>query len=152
MKVDETSYLEDLIARVKALTPETERRWGTLSAGEMLCHVADVNETFLRGKSGPKPGSRVQRRRILKWLAFNAPLSWSRGWKTDPGVDPKKDGTSPGDFAADQERLVATLRAVSRATLDDFGPNHYLFGPMTARDWHMTAYRHCDYHLHQFGM
>ena len=61
MAYDEKSFLEDLIARVRALTPETPRRWGTLEPGEMLCHVTDVNYSYMGGGAAPEPGANVLR-------------------------------------------------------------------------------------------
>ncbi|MEM7582266.1 MAG: DinB family protein [Acidobacteriota bacterium] len=152
MTFDLSATVDRLIASINALTPETRRRWGTLEPGEMLCHIVDVNDVFLNGGGGPEPGAKVRRRPIMKWLAFHSPHSWSRGWKTDTEVDPKKEGTKPQEFETDRERAIASVRAIASAPADAFAPNHYLFGPLTADEWRRVALRHTEYHLCQFGV
>ena len=34
----------------------------------------------------------------------------------------------------------------------ELSKTHFLFGPMSARDWHRWAYRHVSHHLKQFGL
>ena len=35
---------------------------------------------------------------------------------------------------------------------NDLDAGHFMFGPMSARDWHRWAYRHVTYHLRQFDL
>ncbi len=56
------------------------------------------------------------------------------------------------DVEADRERAVAAPRAVAAAPPERLLPTHPAFGPMSARDWYRSAYRHADHHLRQFGV
>lgn len=153
MTIADPSKLESLIARLKTLRPDAERRWGTLDAGEMLCHLADGSDVVLMRRDASEPESEIRPRPFLKWLALYAPfVPWAKGAETDAKVDPRRDGTRPGDFEADRRRVLEGLLAVASASDGELNPVHGLFGPMSRRDWHRSAYRHVDHHLRQFGV
>ncbi|MHC4091121.1 MAG: DinB family protein [Planctomycetota bacterium] len=146
--VTDPAVLTQLVGRLNALRPDTQRRWGTLTAGEMLCHLGDAAASVLNqasSEAGP-------RRPLLKWIALSSPLSWPRGLPTPPDVDPRGDGTKPGDFEADRQRAIEGLRTFAAAPASALTSSHGAFGPMTARDWQRWAYRHTDHHLRQFGL
>ena len=145
--VSDPGTLESLAARLGRLRPETQRRWGTMTAGEMLCHLGDANTGVLDRREG----SRKRRPRpIVKWLALVSPLHWPHGLVTPKVVDPKAGGTRPDVFDADRARAIDTLRTISTATA--MSPTHSVFGPMTVRDWQRWAWKHTDHHLRQFGL
>jgi hypothetical protein len=88
----------------------------------------------------------------MKWIGLYAPLPWPHGIRTPPQVDPRLDGTRPGDFEQDRSRAIEGLRRLAAAPATAFAPTHSIFGAMTARDWMRWAYRHTNYHLRQFGL
>jgi len=141
-----------LIARLSALTPDSARRWGRLTAHEMLCHLGDAFEMVLLIR--PRPNTvRTRHRPIFKGIWLWSAVRFPHGVKTNPSHDPKVDGTRPGVFEADRERLIARLEAIGTATDQDaLEPLHGLFGTMTLRDWQRWAYKHVDHHLRQFGL
>jgi hypothetical protein len=47
--VADPRVVDGLARRLERLTPATPRRWGTLSAHEMLCHLADASASVLAG-------------------------------------------------------------------------------------------------------
>lgn len=146
--VADAAALEELVGRLAALRPDTPSRWGVLTAGEMLCHLADATESVITPPSSAAgPG-----RPFIKWIALSTPLSWPRGLPTPPDVDPRAEGSRPGDFDADRQRVIDALRAFAGAPAGALASSHSAFGPMTARDWHRWAYRHTDHHLRQFGL
>lgn len=146
--VSQPAVLAALIERLTALRPDADRRWGTLTAGEMLCHLGDASASVLSRRGGPAP----PHRRVRKWLALYAPLRWPHTIRTPRGVDPRVDGTRPGEFESDRTRAIAGLRAVAAAAPDSLPLGHGFFGRMTAADWRRWAYRHTDHHLRQFGL
>ncbi len=146
--VTEPYALEQLVSRLGALRPDSPRRWGTLTPGEMLCHLGDAAAGVLN-----RPQTRPGRRRpLIKWLGLYSWIPWPHGVNAPRDVDPRADGTRPGDFEQDRRRAIETLRALAAAPAASFAANHSIFGRMTARDWHRWAYRHTDYHLKQFGL
>lgn len=45
--VGDPNALAQLVDRLDALRPDTPPRWGTLTPGEMLCHLADATTSVL---------------------------------------------------------------------------------------------------------
>jgi hypothetical protein len=119
-----------------------------MSTGEMLCHVADAFEVAL----GDRPPSAVKAPGpawLIKALALWLPLPWMKNVPTGRNVNPRRDGTRPGDFAADRARAVRLLHRLAAEART--GP-HPFFGTMTPRDWLRWGYLHTDHHLRQFGL
>jgi hypothetical protein len=73
------AILEEMVARLGGLRPDTQRKWGTLTAGEMVCHIADCSASIL-GRSDSN--RRAKHRPILKWLALYTAIPWTRGRRT----------------------------------------------------------------------
>jgi hypothetical protein len=85
-------------------------------------------------------------------MLLYAPVPWPKGAQTRPGVNPRIDGTRPGDFEEDRERAIASLKGLAIAAPPTLSQRHFMFGPMSAWDWYRWAYRHVTYHLRQFGL
>jgi hypothetical protein len=141
--------LGGLIERLERLRPDTPRQWGTMTAGEMVCHIADCSAGILGRSGSNRP---AKHRPILKWLALYTAVPWPRGRQTPASVDPRRGGTRPGDFETDRGRAVEGLRTFAAAPDTAFPGSHTVFGAMTPRDWRHWACRHTDYHLKQFGL
>ena len=150
--VADEQTLTSLVERLQHLRPDTTRRWGALTAGEMLCHLGDAQESVLGVRIPPGPAASGVPRPVIKWLVLYSPMPWPKGAKTRPGVNPKIDGTRPGDFERDRTRAIASLKGLAAAPPPALAKHHFLFGPMSARDWHRWAYRHVSHHLRQFGL
>jgi hypothetical protein len=142
---------QSIVERLAALTPAAERRWGTLTAHEMLCHLGDACEMVLRVRPRIKPVP-LRRRPLLKWLALRMPNRWPRGVHTNPEQDPRLGGTRPSDFEFDRQRVLTALHRLARAEAATLEPAHGMLGIMSPRDWQRWAYKHTDYHLRQFGL
>jgi hypothetical protein len=142
--------LQSLIDRLLALADESQRRWGTLTAHEMLCHLGDAAEMVLRirPRTAPIP---ARFRPAMKYLWLWAAIPWPHGVRTNPMHDPKARGTKPSIFEKDRERAIAGIRGIASAKPGELEPAHGLFGKMSVRDWQRWAYRHTDHHLRQFG-
>jgi hypothetical protein len=142
--------VDDLIDRLRRLTPETSRRWGTMTAHEMLCHLADSFRGVMGERSISTLPASALRRNVTRLIALHAPLRWPRGIPTRPEVDPKREGTRPTAFDADRDDVISLLRrfAAPAARCDE----HPVFGAMSRSDWLIWGYRHLDHHLRQFGV
>ena len=144
-----------LLRRLRRLRPDTPRRWGRMTAPQMVCHLTDAFRNVLGERPvASRPGRpTLVGRTVLKWVALYAPVPWPRGVKTRPEADQELGGTPPGrDFDAD----VAALEAAAARFLaaGERGPRkpHYLFGPLSETQWCRWAYLHMDHHLRQFGL
>ncbi|MBA2706152.1 MAG: DUF1569 domain-containing protein [Blastocatellia bacterium] len=142
---------QELGNRLLVLGPDSPRRWGKMSAHQMICHLTD---SFKAG-TGDKvvsPTGNVFHRSVLKWLALYLPVPWPHGVPTRPEMNQDIGGTKPVEFEKDRAELIELIERFSRAQRDfDWHP-HPLFGLMPDRDWFRWGYLHVDHHLRQFGV
>ncbi len=133
--------------RVKRLTPDAERRWGTMSAPKMICHVGDQLRMAL-GDLPSSSGSGPMSLPGVKHFAIYF-LPWPKGKiKTAPVMLT----TDPDDFEADCNDLLALIdRFAERGPNAPWAP-HPLFGTLSGKSWGALAARHIDYHFQQFGV
>ena len=140
----------EILRRVRALRPDSVRRWGRMSVHQMVCHLSDGFRMGI-GEKGVSDASGPLRRTMLKWIVLYVPLSWPAGILTRPEIDQGVGGTRPVDFAADIAQLEALLDLVTAQQGElDWRP-HPLFGPMSKAAWLRWGYLHIDHHLRQFG-
>lgn len=135
--------------RILALTPEDQRRWGSMTVHQMICHLAEAYRCALGEKTAAMAGTRIPRP-LLKFAALRIPRQWPRGFPAPPEIDQSKRGTPPDEFHQDHAALLAAVRDFGTG-LSDPTPAHPYFGRMTVRDWQRWGYLHADHHLRQFG-
>lgn len=142
---------EEIIRRLKSVEPTSERRWGRMTAHQMICHLADGIRLSLDDRPIPFSGNWASTH-VVKYVALYLPLPWPKGVKGPPEFDQEIGGTRPIAFAADRDELLALIdRLRSHSTASAPG-QHPMFGPMSWKEWMILAYRHCDHHLRQFGV
>jgi uncharacterized protein DUF1569 len=140
----------EILERLRQVRPEGRRRWGRMSAHQMVCHVADA----LRMAIGQKPASvhaGLLRRTVLKWIVLYAPIAWPAGISTCPEIDQELGGTRPAEFAADMAQVETLLELVTAENRTLERQSHPVFGRMSDADWLRWGYLHVDHHLRQFG-
>jgi hypothetical protein len=140
----------EVLDRLREVRPESERRWGRMTAHQMVCHLCDG----FRMGMGEKPVSDATgplQRTIVKWVALHAPVRWPAGILTRPEIDQECGGTRPADFAADVAQLEALVDLVTAPSKRFDWPRHPIFGRMSEADWLRWGYLHMDHHLRQFG-
>ncbi len=142
--------LRSALGRLRRITPESERRWGTMTPNEMLCHLADSLRVVL-GERSQDVRITLFSRTAMKWIALRVPLPWPKGIRTGRTVDPRRDGTRPAEFAHDRAAIEElTGRFVEKSATMPLP--HPLFGELTQAEWLRWAYLHADHHLRQFGI
>ena len=140
----------EILHRLRAVRPESVRRWGRMSAHQMVCHLSDAIRMAMAQKSVSHATSPLQRT-IVKWIALYLPLPWPAGILTRPEIDQELGGTKPVDFAADMAELEALLELITAQTRSFDGHLHPIFGRMSDVAWLRWGYLHMDHHLRQFG-
>jgi hypothetical protein len=144
--VRDRSEVLDRLAKVRSDAP---RRWGTMSAHQMICHLCDSLRSAL-GEKYISPSNSLFMRTILKPLALWVPVPWPHGFKTRPEMDQQQGGTPPVNFTSDLEELrILFERFCTRQ--GEFAP-HAMFGRMSRAERMRHAYLHFDHHLRQFGI
>jgi hypothetical protein len=135
-----------MLARLRSLRPQAPRRWGRMSASQMVAHLTDQMHHALGDcPVAARPG-------VLRWGAVRYAsiylLPWPKGRVRGPREAFVTQPVSWADDVAALERLVE--RFAQRAS-DPRWPDHALFGRMSRRDWGVFVHKHFDHHLRQFG-
>jgi hypothetical protein len=142
---------EQLHTRLLKVAPDSTRRWGKMSAHQMICHLTDSFKAGTGDKEVSSTGN-VFHRSVVKWLALYVPAPWPHGVPTRPEMNQEMGGTKPVEFQKDRAELLELIERFSGADKDfDWHP-HPLFGLMADRDWFRWGYLHVDHHLRQFGV
>ena len=141
----------EVLRRLRALRQDSVRRWGRMSAHQMVCHLSD-GYRLLIGERTTQLAATPLPRLMMRWIALYAPIRWPAGILTTPELDQDAGGTRPADFDADVAELEKLLREVATDRRDRFGHLHPIFGRMSESAWLRWAYLHADHHLRQFGV
>jgi hypothetical protein len=136
---------ERMLARIDAVQPAAQPRWGRMSADEMLAHLVQSMKMSL-GEIPTKSKKLPLRYFPLKQLVVYL-LPFPKGAPTAREL-------LAGD-ASSTERSKEELRRLFDAFAKRRGqrvwPEHPAFGTLTERAWGVLTYRHFDHHLRQFG-
>jgi hypothetical protein len=142
----------EVLRRLGALRCDSERRWGRMSAHQMVCHLSD-GYRILAGERTTDLAATPLPRPMMKWIALYAPLRWPRGIPTTADLDQGIGGTRPVDFDADAAELAKLVEDITNMPRGRFaGRLHPIFGRMSDSAWLRWAYLHADHHLRQFGL
>ena len=137
-----------LAARLLALTPDAPRRWGTMSAQQMLVHCADQ----LRISRGEKAVTSVRLpgfvKPLAKWLIVTRHQEFKPGMRTLKEMDANAGLSALTTFEGDRAALLELLAPVNN--LGD-GVEHPLFGHLSRQEFGEVTWKHLDHHLRQFG-
>lgn len=135
---------EQVIARLRRVTPDRVPLWGELTARRMLCHVTDQ----LRIATGVIIGRHrdsLMRRTLMKWIVVHSSM------QAPPGkvkTVPEMLSTVPTTWDAD---MATCIRLINEVGLGKANGRHPAFGPLTGSEWGRIAWKHFDHHLRQFG-
>lgn len=139
----------ELRHRLKSVREDSGRRWGSMTAHQMVCHLGDAFLMML-GERRASDATGPLQRTLIKWIALYGPLHWPAGIPTRPEVDQMIGGTKPEAFITDVARVEALMDRAASAVNCAARP-HPIFGRMSERAWMRWAYLHTDHHLRQFG-
>lgn len=140
----ERARLYDRLAR---LTPDTPRRWGRMTAPQMLCHLTDAIESS-RGPSPAHPATGALTWTPLKQLVIYV-MPWPRGKLESP---PDLLVSRPTTWDADVARFRQALDTMAARGPGGAWPASDVFGPLTGRDWGALLRTHINHHFTQFGV
>ena len=142
---------QEIIDRSQKIQPSSPRRWGKMTAHQMLCHLCDS----FRGPMGTRhlsTGKMLGPQRVVKWIALNSPFPWPHGIKTRPEADQMIGGTPPVHFDTDRAEFLALLDRFCQSPEVCEGRPHPTLGLMSREEWLRWGYLHVDHHLRQFGV
>ncbi|NUM55007.1 MAG: DUF1569 domain-containing protein [Candidatus Hydrogenedentes bacterium] len=136
----------NLLRRIRNLTPDAPRAWGRMTAPEMIAHLTDQMHHTL-GDATAAPIRDFRRWPGIKYLAIHV-VPWPKGRVIGP---PEAFVTKPADWHNDVEMLIALVERFGALDPNGKWADHAIFGAMTGRDWGVFCHKHFDHHLRQFG-
>ncbi|MEP6618606.1 MAG: DUF1569 domain-containing protein [bacterium] len=144
----DTGAVDEIRSRLDRLSPDSERKWGTMSVAQVLAHCSAGFELA----SGARRPPQLLLGRILGWLIKPMALGNDEPMR-------RNSPTIPG-LVMQGEKNFGTERRALRAAIDRFhasGPAgctthpHSFFGKLTPNEWAILMYKHLDHHFKQFG-
>ncbi len=141
----------EILVRLKKLTPESQRLWGSMSVNQVLTHCADqlricIGEIPIR----PRGGKFTQA--ILRWIGLNVPMKMPKNLKTIAELDPnKKYMTKPIEFVKDHSTLIGLYEKLLNSSENQHF-EHPVFGVLSKNQAIKLTNIHLDHHLRQFGV
>jgi hypothetical protein len=136
---------QELLDRLERLKPAATPLWGTMTAPQMLAHLADWM-LMAKGEIKVALQTRPQRYPPLKQLLIYW-LPFPKGIATSPELI----GRQPLEWDIEREAVRQHVRSFE-SNRNVTWPEHPVFGKMTPKAWSVFAYRHMDHHLRQFGI
>jgi hypothetical protein len=143
----ETSSATEIKRRIKLLSPDSERQWGTMNVAQMLAHCSAWMEMAAGLESPPRSFvGRIFGKMAKKSILGEEPIR--RNMPTDTSLIIQGER----NFAAEQQRLLDWVDRFTKGGPEQCTTRpHSFFGSMTPIEWAILGYKHLDHHLGQFG-
>ena len=136
----------ELLARLEALAPGAQGRWGTMDPARMLAHCTQG----LRMATGEL---RVRRGfpALIGWLF--KPLAYDdRRWKHGAPTAQEMKITDPRAFLDEKSHFLKVFHQLGAGPGALGHQPHPFFGTLTQAQWGKLCYKHLDHHFRQFGV
>jgi uncharacterized protein DUF1569 len=141
---------QELLSRLGNVRASSRRRWGKMSAPQMICHLSDAFRLYM-GLIPVVPLGFPFPSKLLRFGALWVPMPWPRAFPTVPEADQEKSGTPPEDFERDVAEVMRLLHRFTSVPRDFEWPAHPHLGRMSDAEWMRLGYLHTNHHLRQFG-
>lgn len=141
----DAAYRSHIINRIRSLRHDSPRRWGRMSADQMLWHV-NGGLSMALGQMNIPPQKTPLPRPLMRLVALRLP--WPKGLPTMPMFV----AAGSYDFESERARCFQLIEQMSAKALDENWPRHPLLGQMSGCDASLLQAKHLDHHLKQFGV
>ena len=140
---------EEIIQRIKSITPNSQPLWGKMSVNKMLAHC-NVTYDLVFETTTPKAQG------FKKWLLTTFVKSMvvnEKPYKKNGRTAPEFIITGERDFESEKSRLITFINKTQQLGRNHFqNKESHSFGKLTATEWNNLFYKHFDHHLQQFGV
>lgn len=144
---DKDSY-EEIIRRMNALTPDTQRQWGKMEVAQMLAHCKEAFKVPLNNKKMPRMFIGL----LLSWM-MKSKLYNEEPWKKNLPTAPNFIIKDQRDLNTEKKELAELITKFYSAGHGNVGKfPHPFFGTLSQEQWGKSMYKHLDHHLMQFGV
>jgi len=139
--------VDEIIARINALTPETQRQWGKMTITQMMAHCTYGIEVAV----GDKYASRTLVGKLIGGF-FKSMTTNDKSFGHGSPTHPDYIIANPDTFEEEKTKLINVVNKF----YDGGKPGvtdkpHAFFGHLTPTEWGSLMYKHTDHHLRQFG-
>lgn len=140
---------EELIQRIKSITPNSQPLWGKMSVDKMLAHCNVTYDLVFETTTSKAQG-------FKKWLLTKFVKSMvvnEKPYKKNGRTAPEFIITGERDFESEKSRLITFINKTQQLGRNHFqNKESHSFGKLTATEWNNLFYKHLDHHLQQFGV
>jgi hypothetical protein len=146
----DATVANEVKTRLGLLGPESERRWGKMTAAQMLAHCS-VSLQWAVGEVVPEKGPLPTRLigRLIKPMVLGNDEPMRKNSPTAKSLIVADER----DLGRERERLSGLIdRFAAGGAAGCTGNPHSFFGKMTPEEWAILTYKHLDHHLRQFGV
>jgi len=145
----DASTTESNIKRLENLNKDTQPKWGTMNAGQMLAHL-NVAYKIEDGTINPKPNFLMKF--ILKTFIKGIVVS-DKPFKKNGKTAPVFEMTTEKNFNTEKELFVNYMKKVQEKGASSFdGRVNPSFGKLTTKEWSNLFQKHIEHHFDQFGL
>lgn len=147
--VFDKTVVNDLIARIDRLKPDTQALWGKMDVGQMLAHCNVTYELIYDNK---QPKATGLKKLLLKLFVKNSVVN-DKPYKRNSPTAPAFVVKGNKDFEREKQRLISYIKRTCELGAAHFdGKVSHSFGPLPKEEWNNMMYKHVDHHLSQFGV
>ncbi|HPN39120.1 MAG TPA: DUF1569 domain-containing protein [Melioribacteraceae bacterium] len=140
-----------IIERIGKLSENSDRLWGKMKCGEMICHCTDQIKMAL-GEIKCKTIMPALIGKIMFFLImFGMPTPKGKIETTDE-LKQGKGGTKPSTFSNDINLLKNYVKNFDNLYAKNVKNSHPAFGKLSKKEWGKLIYAHLNHHLSQFGV
>lgn len=137
-------------ARILAMTPDSPRQWGRMTAHQALAHMAD-QVRIANGDIPTQFAGNWFSTSVMKQLVLWGMPAPKGKVQTAKEIDQAIAGTPITTFEADRQTLIRLIEWLATAPAGTRFARHPFFGDMRQSQWCKLAYTHLDHHLRQFN-
>jgi hypothetical protein len=141
---------QSITERIGSLHTGSKRRWGKMTAEQMLAHCADQIRLSL-GQKKPHEKPTFFNRTVMKYAGLWLPRIPIRNLKAPVDMNQKFYGTAAKDIETEKSNLLHLLHEVRALPEEKLLLPHPMFGKLNRKQWGRFMYVHIDHHLRQFS-
>jgi hypothetical protein len=141
---EEETYTKTL-ARIDALNEKSERKWGKMTAGQMVWHCQFPIKIGVDNKN--KGNGNLFVRLFFKKSMYND-KPWRKNLPTSPALKAKEEK----DLTVEKAKLRQLVTDFHNCKDRKEWNPHPLFGKLTREQWGKMQYKHLNHHLTQFSV
>ena len=141
--------VEKLIGRVQNLRQDSAPLWGSMTATEMLVHCNKVHQHLLLPTTSTNKKTSLKQY-LIRWMALYVMPHFPKNAKAPKGFETR--GTVTDAAFEEQKQFFIQLASRFSQHKAPIQHHHPYFGNLSTTQWGLSAWKHADHHLRQFGV